>query len=602
LWGTSFASPSSSCIIKGFPAHDVDIGEVIGWRSQHDFVFNRNIFDFMPRETKPVATFLPFLEYSGIPLGYGMYPNKDPFVTAVAAIGRQQCAVSVDQSYRQDYEIISKLYVKKILDVLDMSVDWNSLIDSDNEAGFHAALKNIPERRRKAIYSNAVAYLMGSGYKADEAGCFVKVEDSHKGPGQLQKPRNIMTMSDKDYYFAWPALIIMHIIYKCPLVEQWMIKNLTATELFEKIMAVCSVPHASQDMSGFENGLEEWMRAPENDLLDACLRRAGADWSADHISKMVHTERKISNPNFRFSVAVRCSGDFWTSLGNGLTNICIILTGHYVKMGRPPLEQWWASAQSLRFLTEGDDAIVPLDILNREVTLGLNVKFSAYNDTQINGGSDFLKTTSHPVFIRGRYAGKLGNTLRWCRSLTWVNAVGMKDSKTKFLWRAKALALLHLAPHHPIINPLCQAIGRLTAGLTEFRGWEKMSRKWGFDYNSLPAPSSRFPPFEVAEPMRAVLASSQCPELPPIAIEEQLIFERQCEVWDGKRPLITPHSWTEYPEWESTLIPVSSSPEPNVGTFGCPNAKVLFEIATGQYPQMVGKRNKERKCVRYRSA
>jgi hypothetical protein len=264
-----------------------------------------------------------------------------------------------------------------------------------------------------------------------------------------------------------------------------------------------------------------------------------------------------------------------------LTNICIILTGHWVRAGRPPLEEWWKTAQNLKFITEGDDAIIPLSIINREVTLGLNVSFSAYNDSKINGGSDFLKTTMHPVWVDGRYAGKLVNTFRMCRSLTHVKGyLDMRISKTYSLWRAKALSLLYLAPHHPLINPLCKAIGRLTAGCSEFKGWRVLAARWGVDFNDLPGLNKKFPDWSVSETMRAILADSLCPEIPPISILEQIEFERQCETWDGHSPLQIPASWMNYPEWQSSLIPVANEQLPLIGTFICPVAEALWKLST----------------------
>jgi len=385
-------------------------------------------------------------------------------------------------------------------------------------------------------------------------------------------------MSDLDYYHVWPTLVVMELIYKCPFVDQWMIKHLTQNQLHEKLSAVTNVPHASSDMSGFENGLVHWMRNPERTMILGALRRCVSHEVVEYVSAMMDNERKISSRHASYHIAVRCSGDFWTSCGNGLTNICIILTGHWVKMGRPPLDTWWARAQHLKFLTEGDDALVPLSILNRDVTLGLNVAFSAYNDSRQNGGSDFLKTTMYPVFHEGNYAGKLCNTLRLCRSLMWVRGHGLKHSKVMFLWRAKALSLLYLAPHHPIINPLCQAIGRITSGATEFRGWQVLSKKWGIDFGDVPPPSKKFPSWTVSPEMRGILATSLCPELPPICVDSQLSFESQCLTWDGKSPLEIPREWREYPEWDSSMCPTPTTPQPAIGPIPHPVTAQLWAL------------------------
>lgn len=573
-------------MLKGYSGPLGPVGSVVGWRGDKDFVLKGDYRELRNKSTLPFALYNPFLDYNGTSIGFGCYNSKDIFTGAVAAIGRQLQAVSVKDDHKLDYLDVSRFYVRKVLERLDSSTDWAALIDPDHKRGFERTLKHLPLRRRENIYANALAHSLHLGYKADLAGCFVKSEDAHKGPGRRTKPRNIMVMADLDYFWAWPTLPVMDKIYACPLVDQWMVKHLSQQQLYDRISSVTCVPHAAQDMSGFENGLVDWMRTPERDLIVGCLRRCASPNTVEYVENMMNRDRDIRSRNASFSVPVRVTGDFWTSCGNGLTNICIILTGHWVKMGRPPLAEWWDQAKDLKFVTEGDDALIPLSIINREVTLGLNVSFSAYNDTMLAGGSDFLKTTMHPIMHEGQYAGKLGNTLRWCRSLLWVQGTNLKQSKARFLWRAKALSLLYLAPHHPIINPLCQAIGRITAGATSFRGWEVMSRKWGVRFDTMQPIASKFPSWTVCSHMRSILASSRCPEIPPISELEQIQFENQCGRWDGNSPLEVPHSWRFYPEWESSLMEVKTSPEPLIGGFLCPVAESLWLLACSRHGEI----------------
>ena len=171
---------------------------------------------------------MPFIEVSGYRLGYGSYNNKDALSLAVAALGRQLNAASIQNQHELDYEQVARFYVEKILQTMDMDVDYASLIHPDHRTGFMSALDHLPLKKREAIYSNAVAHLKNAGFKANKSGCFVKMEDSWKGPLRLFKPRNIMVMSDLDYYYAWPTLPLMKQVYRCPIVQQWMIKGMVS--------------------------------------------------------------------------------------------------------------------------------------------------------------------------------------------------------------------------------------------------------------------------------------------------------------------------------------------------------------------------------------
>lgn len=142
----------------------------------------------------------------------------------------------------------------------------------------------------------------------------------------------------------------------------------------------------------------------------------------------------------------RCSGDAWTSIGNGLLNHFVIWTC----LRKLPTDSWVS-------FHEGDDGVIGID--SRELNqalynlsfldcLGLRAKIDVYND--INEAS-----------FCGRFLAEVrGHLISYCdplRSLTkFHTTVSLGDSK--YLLAAKANSYYHNDGHTPVV-------GALTCGL-----------------------------------------------------------------------------------------------------------------------------------------
>jgi len=384
---------------------------------------------------------------------------------------------------------------------------------------------------------------------------FCKEEDSYKQDG-CTKPRGITVMCTRAYVMLYRMAVVAGLIYTDPVLSRWLIKYKTSEELYDSLLEVVSQSHRSQDISGFEAALGPNMRAVlENSLIEKVFRLLGDERAAKYFRHFHGASRHIATRDFSANLTIRCSGDFLTALGNLLVNVVIILLGHWKRYQAhyPSLEHWWVVASRLRFLAEGDDAIIPMDVWF-DVATGLCMKYSMAYVSNGPGGADFLKRVWLPMRDATGAPFGLLNVLRALKSLTHVKNVGIRNNKRLFLLRAKALSLHYLSPGHPIVWAIVQRIGKLTAGCRVYRGSDRDLAKiakfsgpvlLGRDVEK------RFPFCKPTLEMRAALCNSTCAEIPPISYEEQVIMEERLSAWDGVNPVPLVPALCLYPEYES---------------------------------------------------
>lgn len=551
-----YHSPASHCELPGYSVKSPNSTEEYlqggFWRSEKPFRITRKLTTKdLNQMCRQAAHHLDLFDDLGLPVGVGAFPSKDPFTAAVAAVGRQCFGKTGNRKYVHDFRTISRFYARKIMTELNGKINSFGPADRLTRIEFDLLLKSIPPAKRQAVWEAMEGQLHGLPRSVwQKAGAFNKLECCLKSMAPTVKPRSIVSMPLRMYIESIHCLTAQELIYSCPCVERWMIKHCDAAAVFNKVREIYDAVHVSQDISGFENALLPEMRLVEQIVLPGVLQMMGFAGEARTVRSFMGRTREIKTPYMRYDVNVRCSGDFWTSLGNGLINICLILTGDYVAKGRPALCAWWGKARNLKFITEGDDAILPAALQNREVTRGLRMEFSLFSLADQPGGADFLKVTYHPIFDeKGVYQGRLGNTLRWARGLTFVFGENLKMSKRLSLLRAKAWSVHHLQPGHPMTAALVYLIGKMTSGHTGFSGWEKHLSKWNFDFSKIDI-SKPIPYIEPSSGLRTALATSRCPDLPRITVDDQLEFERQCLEWKGGK-ILFPECWKRYPEWPS---------------------------------------------------
>jgi len=563
---------------------NVAFGDYIGWMSDKPFVINRSSILTADWKTRPYGMGIALFEDNGRRLSMGQNPCKHPLVGAVACLGRQLHASSTRCSRVPLFRRISAFVCQKVLEDIGTRLRSDAVRPVVDRELFDRLLSHLSAAFRDEVwnmYEEALRGRVSGDYR--KAGAFVKQEDSHKSDLLgTHKPRNITTMTPEMYVHALPALLAQYLIYNS-LLKRWMIKSMTPNEIDDIVRRVSRDRFRAVDVSGFEKAMTVEMMSTEIELVTGVLRLLNLPTNARFVENVMYASRKLDNPYYSYSVGVRCSGDFWTSLGNGLANIVLILTGHYEKCcNGMDLDEWWVLARELVFVTEGDDGFIPEDIFSPETTRELYMDLSLSTPATQPGGADFLKIAYYPVYNSvGVHVGRLGNTLRWCRSLMFVRGANLRPSKVRFLWRAKALSMLYLAPAHPIITVLARRIGELTQGARWFRGAKVLSKKWGVDWDALGDITKPFPEgedWQVRDEMRVALASSVCPELPAISVENQLALEALLAKWTPGTVVQIPHEWRLYPEYGSAMSGERLEPEMCVSRFLDPVVETLWKL------------------------
>lgn len=168
----------------------------------------------------------------------------------------------------------------------------------------------------------------------------------------------------------------------------------------------------------------------------------------------------------------RMSGDMWTSLGNGFTNMMILL---YVIKKSVPKRQW--SQAQFDFIVEGDDGFFGVNhqinlALVRE--LGFNLKVKSSTDINETSFCGIHPTDNAFMADFWRLIEKFG----WSHDEQIIQNYGSHETpREKQLMRSKALSLLAFAKGNPILQPLAVKILELTDSTTirwkDFDWWER---------------------------------------------------------------------------------------------------------------------------------
>lgn len=499
-------------------------------------------------------------------VGSGLFPANTVLTNLLALCLRQIVAESTDYSLLDEFSLTSNFLADKVL--LNMRL---ALSDDDFRIGFDfAQFKSLMSSKSADFINSAWADYINAceGFEVrafERNRQITKYEESSKSPG-LTKCRGITVMKGEAYIYLYRILQIQKKVYADPFLSRWMIKGKTPFEMIDQLSAIIEWSHRSQDISGFEKGILHCLREPlENKIIRGAFEMLGLAREAAYFLDFVGSNadnpnmigaRKISHEFFTVYLMIRCSGDFWTSLGNGLVNISIILTGHRLRYAQryTSMEQWWVDAQSLNFVTEGDDALIPLHIWS-DVASRLGMSYSLVSQSHKPGGSDFLKVLHYPFLGPTGLPYKQLNVVRSLRSLSYVTTTSSNMNKIMFLLRAKALSLHYLSPGHPILFALCQRIGFLTRGARAYSGWENdVETKWGSESLTAKAIQSRFPHCEPTIEMRAALHNSTCLESPPITVDEQLLLEEQFRAWDMRSPISLTSSCKQYTSDMAALV------------------------------------------------
>jgi len=335
---------------------------------------------------------------------------------------------------------------------------------------------------------------------------FVKLESNIKRrDGKVfVRPRMIMTMSKRMQFELCYLANISDSWYAGPIAD-YQVKHMNPQDMIEKIRQAQDKPHCVTDYSAFESSITADVRRIEMHLLHTMCEKAGYFFTSRTLSELhLDLGRTIHQAGVRLLLNTRCSGDYWTSLGNGVVAICLMRFCHH----RNNL------TSDFVMLAEGDDGLVPIEVPNVEELARLGFKFSSETSGTRPGDTDFLRS----LWEKRRWL----NIGRVLSKIFWVKGNGkLKRSKQMFLLRSMALSLHYLSPGHPVLWAVVKLIEKKTRGYVAFKsaalfldGW----KEWDL--------SGKFPEVRVCEEMRARVAEG-ADGFPPLCITAQKVLERR---------------------------------------------------------------------------
>lgn len=449
------------------------------------------------------------LSYSGI-LGCGQLNLTDSPGLLAAFCGRSMTAgKSLAPKVQEFLEFCYDFLEKHI-----MSVDVHGLEEPDIFDYF----PKLYQGKKTQVYINNVMrkYRMHldnelpEGDKFYNCSAFVKMESNAKfengdKSGRLRtKPRLIMTMSDEMLCELCPSMILID-RWNHGSFSQYQIKDLPVEEVIDRIIYMSDRAHNVTDYSSFESSITRAIRRLENYVLLRLAARARFERLYRKILVFYDEGRDLKTKFGSFYIESRCSGDFVTSFGNGIVNVCLSAYSAF-KNGLP-----------FMMIAEGDDGLIPSEISNPEVLKELGFSLSEDLQGSRPGDCDFLRSR----WVDGK------RYLNICRMMRvfWVrNAHELKRSKRMYLLRASANSLYHLSPGHPVLTAVVNRIWRMTAGFNDFKNSKNYLEKW---YN-LNFQDSGYKRVEVDESMRAEIAAG-AQGFPAISVANQIVLEKSLE-------------------------------------------------------------------------
>lgn len=441
------------------------------------------------------------------PVGPGFFAVTDSSTVFAAFCGR-----AMSKEYVQKSEFVE--WGKKFLDHYIDNTDISSLgHEPDGDTIFRTNYKGKrPVAWIETMVSDYEDYTSGwmsakQAAKYQSNSFFVKFEKNAKKKNGKYKPRprGIMTMSDYMCYVCAGCLNVIDCWNHGPF-GKFQVKGMSRDEMAQKIMSKTNSPYSVSDYSAFESSIDEEMRELENYVMTRLLIRAGWKRTLRAFCEHVGAYRLLRTKWGTFAIGTRCSGDFWTSFGNGILNVTVMAYCAHLK-GLP-----------FDMLAEGDDGLIDSAIPDVEIISSIGLSFSAEARGTQDGDCDFLQRR----VVGGKWYMPVGKTL--CSSMWVKKGHLLRKSKAMAVWRCMAHSLYHMSPGHPVITALVNRIWRETAGYNSFKGINTFFEA----YKDFDITDPGLKRVEVDETMRAVVAAGAI-GFPPISVALQVELERRIE-------------------------------------------------------------------------
>jgi len=334
----------------------------------------------------------------------------------------------------------------------------------------------------------------------------------------------IATMSEAQFWDLFPVLLIIE-RWNHGYFQNFQIKDMTPSDALKQVEKVLGHPLGIQgtDYSKFEASICHALRkSGEDRFMRTLLRMAGMDHTEQAYKKHMKRERKLYHKCFTFSNAGRCSGDFTTSWGNGLTNF-LILTTINVLRGMPLGEVSLFVQQRCNAVLEGDDGIFGPIIDDISVYAGLlglemSAEESGYEPSEVS----FLRNMWTPE-------GRVPDVARILSKMFWVkNGARLKRSKQLAVLRQMAMCIRAMYPNCPVLDAATWYVGLKTAGFTTF-DCRQYVNTWKEEHLARANLKTK----QVNEKLRTYVADP-APSFCPIPVDVQRHWEN--EFYSGRMP------------------------------------------------------------------
>lgn len=434
------------------------------------------------------------------PVSPGLIANNQSWSLLMAFFNRSMTPII---SCVRELENFSK-YCRNKIDELLKTLPQLYVTEPDCADYFREHYKGKKSRREiERILTEWEAYNHGCSPKNFTSfGAFVKFESNAKKKGNIYKgkPRLIMTMSNEFLVKICPVMILLD-LWNDSDIRKYQIKHDDIEQITQKVMQVTSQNHNVTDYSSFECSVTWEIRRLEKYLMLRLCDIYGFTRTRGYIESMYRDTRILRTKFGKFLIHSRCSGDFWTSTGNALVNF---LVASYSSSRDP---------RPGELLVEGDDGIIKSGLVDIKKVTNLGFKYSSELSGHGPGDCDFLQRR----WIDGFCLLNVGRALR----ILWVKrACNLPRSKQLALIRCMAYSLHYSSPGHPILWAMVSYICKKTAGISIFKGAEKLLSFWNKEFPDInkvldPKPNDLMRPHVAAGAVG----------FPPIPIHVQLELE-----------------------------------------------------------------------------
>jgi hypothetical protein len=451
----------------------------------------------MPIAVAPIGC--PVLSKKRV-VGPGAYSVTDSPGLLAAFVGRSMTKVPGEGGPINDFVDFSKNFLDEMIDKLE-----GHITEPDPVEFFREHYKGI--KSQKEIEQTLKVYEECSrGYRRKKGNsAFVKFEDNCKETesGLLGRPRLIMTMSNEMLVELCPIIALLDKWNHGP-VRDFQVKDMSPQEMIDKICHHSKGNHCVTDYSSFESSITPLIRKIEIHLMERLCLRFGFKRTLAALNRYGRGFRTLESKWGSFLIGSRCSGDFWTSVGNGIISICLM---KYCSKDKE---------SDFKMIAEGDDGLVPIEVPDVDLLETLGFKFSSEIAGTKEGDADFLRSR----WIDGKRYLNIGR----CLKVFWVRkACRLKRSKQLFLLRCAGLSLYYLSPGHPVLTAIVNRIGRETRSMTKFRSASLFLDTWKGEHKLI---DGSYPiDVKVDESMRVEVAKGAT-GFEPLSINQQLHLEK----------------------------------------------------------------------------